>query len=110
MARVLCTRPNAAEEISGVNFTQHENGMLSEEISDDQAAAFCEIPGYDLVDDEASAAAKAAAKEAAAAEKAEKLKALTDRAIELKIDVKSNWKAERLAAEIDKAEEAIKNA
>lgn len=48
MARVLCTRPNASDEISGVQFEQHEDGMLSVDISDDQAAAFTEIPGYTL--------------------------------------------------------------
>lgn len=106
MPKVICTRPNAAEIISGVNFTKHEDGMLSEEISDEQAAAFCEIPGYAVVDDEGTAAAKAAEKAAAAEREAEELKALTARAVELKIDVKANWKAARLTAEIKRAEEA----
>ncbi len=44
--RVLCTRPNAAELISGVRFTRTDDGMLSEEVSDEQAKAFAAIPGY----------------------------------------------------------------
>lgn len=48
MARVICTRPNASEEISGVKFTKHEQGMLSAEITDQLAAAFIEIRGYEL--------------------------------------------------------------
>lgn len=46
--RVLCTRPNAAELISGVRFTRTDDGMLSEDISDEQAQAFAAIPGYAL--------------------------------------------------------------
>lgn len=49
MATVLCTRVNASEEISGVKFKQVENGMLSEEISDEQAAEFVLVGGYELV-------------------------------------------------------------
>lgn len=44
--RVICTRPNAAELISGVRFTQTDGGMLSDELSEEQAKAFAEIPGY----------------------------------------------------------------
>lgn len=53
MPKVICKLPNASEKISGVNFTQHpdgaEFGMVSEEISQDQADVFASIPGYELV-------------------------------------------------------------
>lgn len=46
MARVICSLPNAAEDISGVRFTPADGGMLSDDISEDQAAYFASIPGY----------------------------------------------------------------
>lgn len=46
MTKVLCTLPNAADEISGVKFTPVDGGMLSEELSSDRAAGFLAIPGY----------------------------------------------------------------
>lgn len=46
MARVVCTRPNAAEEISGVKFEQIEGGMLSEEIDQETVDMFLEVGGY----------------------------------------------------------------
>ena len=49
MARVICNLPNAAEEISGVRFVASEGGMVSEDISDAQAAYFASIPGYVLI-------------------------------------------------------------
>jgi hypothetical protein len=51
MARVLCTLPNAAENISGVRFTATDSGMLSEPVSDAQAKRLASIPGYRLVPD-----------------------------------------------------------
>lgn len=48
MARVLCTRPNAAEEISGVKFEQVEGGMLSEEIDQETVDMFLEVGGYEV--------------------------------------------------------------
>lgn len=44
--RVLCTRPNASEEISGVKFTAMDGGMLSDELDEAAGAAFLEIDGY----------------------------------------------------------------
>lgn len=49
MARVLCTLPNASDTINGVRFTADRGQMVSDEISDAQAAAFTAIPGYQLV-------------------------------------------------------------
>lgn len=59
MARVICTLPNASTKINGVAFAEDRGQMVSEEISDDKAAAFVAIPGYKLVGDK-----KAAAKDA----------------------------------------------
>ena len=56
MAQIICTRPNASELISGVKFEKTDEGMLSEEISDEQAAAFTAIPGYALIVDEKAVA------------------------------------------------------
>lgn len=58
MVQVLCTRPNAGEEISGVKFSLHKDaagvpvGMISEEITVAQAENFLEVPGYELVQEE----------------------------------------------------------
>jgi hypothetical protein len=47
--RVLCTLPNAAEEISGVRFERTDAGMLSADLDADAARAFARIRGYVLV-------------------------------------------------------------
>lgn len=44
--RVLCTLPNASELIGGVRYTKTDLGMLSDEISADEAARLARIPGY----------------------------------------------------------------
>lgn len=46
--RVRCTRPNAAELISGVRFKPSDDGMISEEMPDDQAQVFLAIDGYSV--------------------------------------------------------------
>lgn len=47
MPKVICTLPNASEEISGVRFSPHESGgMVSEEISEEMASHFASVPGY----------------------------------------------------------------
>lgn len=50
MARVLCTLPNASDEIGGIAFTKHPKGMLSEEIDEAAASRLTSIDGYTLVD------------------------------------------------------------
>lgn len=51
MARVICKLENASENIGGVKFATHAaGGMVSEEISDETAANFCAINGYELFD------------------------------------------------------------
>ena len=97
MPKVLCTLPNASELISGVAFVSHANGMLSEEVSDEVAARFTSIAGYELV-----GALSAADKEAAEAEKA----ALLARAEAIGFKTKGNWSLERLKSEVESAEKS----
>lgn len=119
MPKVLCTLPNASEEISGVKFVTHAAGMLSEEITDEVAENFVSIPGYEMVggapagltDAEKAAADEAAAAEAAAeaAKEAEKAELLA-RAAAIEFKVKANWSLERLKAEVEGAEKAAADA
>jgi len=105
MPKVLCTLPNASEDIGGIKFAQHAKGMLSEDLSDEQAKRLASIPGYEIVgavsekgpvDDEA----------AKAAERAE----LVTKAEALGMKVKGNWSLERLKAEVEGAEKATADA
>ena len=95
MAKVLCTLPNASDNINGVKFTEHDKGMLSEEISDEAAADFVAIPGFELV----------GAKQAEPEVDAEKA-ALLERAAAVDLKVKSVWGVDRLRAEVEQAEKA----
>lgn len=83
MPQVLNRSKNASALINGVAFTQVKNGMLSDEITQEQADYFLSIPNYVAVkaapvkaapvaDTSAAdvAAAETAAREAAAAEAA----------------------------------------
>ena len=97
MPKVLCTLPNASNEISGVKFVAHEKGMLSEDLSDEAAAGFASIAGYEIV-----GAAPAPDAGPADAEKA----ALLVRAEAVGLKVKSTWGVDRLKAEVESAEKA----
>lgn len=97
MSKVICTLPNASELINGVKFEPHERGVISEDISDEQAEAFLAIPGYELDGGERKPAPKAPANDG-------ELEELRKRAAELGIDFKGTWKQDRLKAEIEKAE------
>ena len=68
MPKIVCTLPNASDNISGVAFTAREDGAkVSEEISEELAAMFASIEGYALLEEEeASPPAPAPAKPAAA--------------------------------------------
>ena len=46
MVRVLCTLPNAGDEISGVRFESCPEGKISEPISPEVAALFLRVDGY----------------------------------------------------------------
>lgn len=95
MPKVLCTLPNASDEISGVKFVTHAKGMLSEDVADEVAAAFTTIPGYELVG--------AKGPDDSDDDSAEK-DALLARAEAVKLAVKNNWGLPRLKAEVEKAE------
>lgn len=96
MPKVLCTLPNASEEINGVKFTSHAKGMVSENVADDVAAAFAEVPGYEIVGESKKTDADEAAARAALAEKAEALG----------VAVKPAWGAAKIEAAIEAAEKA----
>lgn len=51
MPKLLCTLPNASEEIGGVKFVAAKGGMLSEDVSEEVATRFAGIPGYEIVGD-----------------------------------------------------------
>ena len=92
MARVTCKIPGTAGEtiINGVKFEPLEDHIISEEISDAQAAYFTGILGYALAVSEDT-----------------ELAALTEQAVALGIKVDTRWKAQRLTAEIEKANAAL---
>lgn len=69
MPKVLCTLPNAAAEINGVKFSPAEGGMLSDEVSADQAEAFLSITGYVEYHEDADEIARQKAEAAAAAQR-----------------------------------------
>lgn len=98
MPKVLCTLPNASEEIGGIKFEKHANGMLSEDVSDEQAARLASIPGYQLV----GAPSKSTGPDSN--EKATEKAALLERAEAVKLSVKANWSLERLKNEVEAAE------
>lgn len=110
MPKVLCTSPNASEEIDGHKFEKHANGMLSENMSDEAAERFARIPGYEVVGGGADGATKAKAEaDAKAADEAAKA-ALMVRADAVGFKPKSTWGVERLTAEVEKAETDAKAA
>lgn len=100
MPQVLCKLPNASEEISGVKFSTHAAGMLSEDVSDEVAAGFAAIPGYEIV---------GAQKPDAGVDTAEK-DALLARAAAVELKTKANWSLERLKSEVEAAEKAAEAA
>lgn len=75
MARVICTLPNAACLINGIEFEPHEGGKMisKEDLAPEIAEAFVKIPGYSAAPAKApanTAGAKAPAKNTGAAKKA----------------------------------------
>ena len=101
MPKILCTLPNASEEISGVKFVVHANGMVSEEVSDEVAADFASIPGYEIV-----GAPAPKGDDQGEADKAAERAALVAKAEALGVTVKNNWGDARLKSEIETAEKA----
>lgn len=105
MPRVICTRENASELISGVRFEPHEYGMISEEISEDQAQSFLRVPGYYL-EESGSSGGKKSDTRSGGCEADGELEVLRAKAEALGIKVNPRWKHERLNAEIERAEAA----
>ena len=53
MPRVICDLPNAPDEISGVKFHRLEDGgMVSDEISQEDADLFLQVTGYSAFEEE----------------------------------------------------------
>lgn len=59
MPLILCSLRNASTKINGVEFKPTDAGMLSEEISAEQAEVFAAIPGYSVVQPQGKKGAKA---------------------------------------------------
>lgn len=97
MSKVLCILPNASSEINGVAFVPHAAGMLSEDISDEQAALFTSIPGYEVVG--------AGTKQEDTTKDAERADLLAQ-AEAIGFKVKGNWSLERLRTEVETAAKA----
>lgn len=106
MPQVICTLENASNEINGVKFELTEGGMLSEEIADETAQYFCQIPGYSLKDD------GAAARDAADAEAAAHAKAQAEADAKAKADADAKAAADAASdqAARDAADKAGKDA
>lgn len=70
MPRVICDLPNASDEISGIKFHPlDDGGMISDEISQEQAARFASITGYAIDDGSVPAPVAVEAKPAPVARK-----------------------------------------
>lgn len=132
MPRVICTRPNASDLINGVRFEPHENGVISEQISEEEAQKFLRIPGYQLADVQSAQVAQQPTQASVVEGRVDQvvptqrpakpdadgdgdvddddLEILRERARSLGIKVNPRWKHERLTAEIEKVEEAKKDA
>lgn len=50
MAQVICTLPNASEDINGLQFAAVDGGMLSADASDEQVAYLTSIEGFSVYD------------------------------------------------------------
>lgn len=58
---VICTLPNASDEINGIPFEDHEDGKISKvAVSAEVAEGFAQIDGYKVVEAKAKAAKKGA--------------------------------------------------
>lgn len=102
MPQVICTLENASNEINGVKFELTEGGMLSEEIADETAQYFCQIPGYALKDDGAAVRAAAEADAAAQAQAEADAKAKADADAKAAADAASDQSVRDAAAKASK--------
>lgn len=52
MAKVTCTRPNASEHISGVDFVRQKDGsVVAEDVSPELAEQFADFEGFTVEDE-----------------------------------------------------------
>lgn len=109
MPKVICSLPNASESISGVRFSPQENGVISDDVSEDVAAMFLAIPGYTLAPGESAPPQEVSAPAAAASSEQAKddIVALRAKAEALGIRVDNRWKESRLHTEIKAAEDEL---
>lgn len=96
---VICTLPNASNEINGIPFEDHKEGKISvEAVSAETAETFAQIEGYKVVDSKkASAAAKPTAAEKAAAEAAAAEAAAAEKTAQEEADAKAAAEAQAAA-------------
>lgn len=110
MPRVLCKLPNASSSINGVSFVSHaDGGMVSADLSDEQAAAFAEIPGYSIVGAPAVVTGSAGSAPAGGQQPdpdAEELARLRARGVELAIPNAAQMGIKRLRELVPAAEKA----
>lgn len=102
--KVLCKLPNASGEINGVKFSDHPAGKISDDLSDDAAAQFLSIPGYEACDDRPPSVPDWEAK--LSDEERAELARLRDRGVALKIVNAQKMGAPRLRDEIAAAEKS----
>lgn len=91
MPRVICTLPNASDNINGFKFESCDAGVLSEDLPDEAAELFLSIPGYEPYVDESAAKAD-----------------LLARAQAVGLKVVPQWGLTRLRKEVEDAETAKK--
>lgn len=96
--KVICTLPNCSESLMGlgdepVAFVSHAEGMISEEISEEEAAHFLAVRGFHP---------------AKTVDPAAETAVLIERAKAVNLSVHHNWKLNRLREEVEKAEAADK--
>lgn len=111
MTKVICTLENASDVINGFKFVTHAQGMISEELSAEHAEHFLSIKGYSKVSPKGLAVPTdlPQKKDPEKAPDEIELERLRARADELEIKYTANTKSVRLAADIDAAEEAIRD-
>lgn len=61
--KVTCKLPNASDNIGGIPFESNEDGTVSAVVTDEQAARFESIPGYEVEDSDVELDAEKVTKE-----------------------------------------------
>lgn len=82
MPKVICVLENASDNISGVAFSAHERGKISEDIDQATADRFVSIGGYELAPEVVKSPRKAKAVKAEVVETAEVIAEVVDDPLE----------------------------